>query len=171
VVNTGDLINKNSEKMENSRKKIQLVLVSSLFASALIIGGCSPSTEPKEADITITEHESKDDKGVFFVNLKDGDVVKSPVFVEMGVNGMEVEPAGNLSEGKGHHHIIIDGSFIEKGTMVPKDETHLHYGGGQTSDSLILSPGKHTLTMQFADGLHQSYGEDLSNTISVTVEE
>lgn len=157
--------------MKNSRKKIQLILVASLFASVLITGACSPSTEQKEADVSISEQENKKEKGVFFVNLKDGDVVKSPVVVEMGVKGMEVEPAGNLNEGKGHHHIIIDGGFIEKGTMVAKDETHLHYGGGQTSDSLILSPGEHTLTMQFADGLHQSYGEDLSTTISVTVEE
>jgi len=108
--------------------------------------------------------------GVYFVNLKDGDVVKSPVIVQMGVTGMTVEPAGALNDGKGHHHLIIDGSFIEKGQMVPKDETHLHFGKGQTVDTLTLSPGEHTLTLQFADGMHNSYGKDWSNTIKITVQ-
>lgn len=53
--------------------------------------------------------------GVYFVNLKDSDHVKSPIIIKMGVQGMEVEPAGKLNEGKGHHHLIIDGSYIEKG--------------------------------------------------------
>lgn len=108
--------------------------------------------------------------GVYFVNLKDGEDVQSPIFIKMGVKGMEVEPAGKIVEGKGHHHIIIDGSYIEKGKMVPKDETHLHFGKGQTSDTLKLSPGVHTLTLQFANGAHESYGIDWSKTITVNVE-
>ena len=50
--------------------------------------------------------------GVYFVNIKDRDKVQSPVIVQMGVMGMEVEPAGKIDEGKGHHHLIIDGSYI-----------------------------------------------------------
>ena len=107
---------------------------------------------------------------VYFVNLKDGDVVTSPVLVEMGVNGMEVEPAGELSRYKGHHHIIVDGSFDKKGEVVPADTTHIHFGQGQSSTELPLSVGQHTLTLQFADGFHRSYGEKMSATITITVE-
>lgn len=107
---------------------------------------------------------------VFFANLEDGQTVSSPVKVEFGVEGMEVEPAGELHEGKGHHHIIIDGAALERGTVVPADETNIHYGKGQTETELELAPGQHTLTMQFADGYHQSYGEQMSATISITVE-
>ena len=53
--------------------------------------------------------------------------------------------------------------------MVPADATHLHFGKGQTETMLKLTPGKHTLTLQFADGAHQSYGPDLSSTITVEV--
>jgi hypothetical protein len=88
----------------------------------------------------------------------------------MGVSGMEIEPAGPVNEGKGHHHIIIDGSFVENGVTVPADATHIHFGKGQTSDTLELAPGPHTITLQFANGLHASYGEDWSKTIAVTVE-
>ena len=109
-------------------------------------------------------------QGVYFKNLKDGDVVSSPVTVEMGVRGIEVKPAGMLAEGSGHHHIIIDKGGIENGAVVPADEKHIHFGKGQTETELKLSKGKHTLTLQFANGIHQSYGKTLSKTITITVE-
>ena len=108
-------------------------------------------------------------EGVFFKNLKDGDVVSSPVKVEMGVKGMEVEAAGKVVEGKGHHHIIINSKAISTGQVVPADAQHLHFGKGQTEASLELKPGTYTLTLQFANGFHQSYGSDFSKTISITV--
>lgn len=108
---------------------------------------------------------------VMFVEPKDGAKVKSPVKFVFGVEGVEVEKAGEVHAGKGHHHLIIDADGTEKGTAVPADETHIHYGGGQTETEVELKPGEHTLTMQFADGLHRSYGEPLRATIKVTVEE
>jgi hypothetical protein len=107
---------------------------------------------------------------VFFANIEDGQTVSSPVKLEFGIEGMTVEPAGALNEGMGHHHIIIDGSHIERGTGVPADETNIHYGAGQIEAEIELPIGTHTLTMQFADGLHQSYGEQMSSTITITVE-
>jgi hypothetical protein len=32
------------------------------------------------------------------------------------------------------------------------------FGRGQTETVVKLAPGKRTLTLQFADGLHQAYG-------------
>ncbi len=107
---------------------------------------------------------------VFFANLKDGQTITSSFKLKMGVKGMEVKPAGTLKEGTGHHHLVIDESFVEKGSVVTKDATHIHFGKGQTEHELLLSPGKHTLTLQFADGAHQSYGKELSKTITVEVQ-
>ncbi|MCA9543181.1 MAG: DUF4399 domain-containing protein, partial [Myxococcales bacterium] len=67
------------------------------------------------------------------------------------------------------HHIIIDGEGVAQGQVVPKDDKHIHFGGGQTETELELTPGKHTLTMQFADGAHMSYGPKMSQTITVEV--
>lgn len=111
-----------------------------------------------------------EEANVFFANLEDGQTVTSPLEIKFGVNGMEVEPAGELNAGKGHHHIIIDGASLERGIAVPADSVNIHYGQGQTETSLELSPGEHTLTMQFADGYHQSYGPQMSATIKVIVE-
>jgi hypothetical protein len=107
---------------------------------------------------------------VFFANLKDGQTVISPLKVEFGVEGMEVEAAGELNEGKGHHHIIINGGALDLGIVVPADSVNIHFGKGQLETELDLLKGEHTLTMQFADGYHQSYGEQMSATITVVVE-
>jgi hypothetical protein len=107
---------------------------------------------------------------VFFANLEDGQTLTSPLKIEFGVEGMEVEAAGALNEGKGHHHIIINGAAMARGTVVPADSANIHFGKGQLETELDLPAGKHTLTMQFADGYHQSYGEQMSATITVVVE-
>jgi hypothetical protein len=107
---------------------------------------------------------------VYFKNLKDGETVKSPVKVEMGVEGMTLDTAGAIVPGTGHHHLLIDaGDSIPAGTVVPKDSTHLHFGKAQSSAEVKLTPGKHVLTLQFADGIHRSYGSKMAATINVNV--
>ena len=109
---------------------------------------------------------------VRFDNLKDGESVKSPFKVKMETENIRVDTAGPVVAGSGHHHIIIDGpDFLPAGEMVAKDSTHFHFGKGQKETELTLSPGKHKLTLQFADGLHRSYGDKLSSTITVNVKQ
>ena len=107
---------------------------------------------------------------VYFRNLEDGAKVTSPVKVEMGVEGITIKPAGELVEGTGHHHIIINEGPTPLGTVVGADATHIHFGQGQEETELELEPGEYTLTLQFADGFHRSYGEGMSTTIKITVE-
>ncbi len=106
---------------------------------------------------------------VRFVMPPDGARVLTTVEVAFGVEGMHVVPAGDSpgDRTKGHHHVIIDGGPIPAGQPVPKDDKHIHFGKGQTTTQLTLTPGKHTLTMQFADAAHLSYGPTLSKTIEV----
>ena len=106
---------------------------------------------------------------VHFTKPLDKEVVAQTFKVEFTVDGMAVEKAGAPKEGTGHHHLIIDGKAVDKGQIVPKDDTHKHFGDGSTSTTITLKPGKHTLTLQFADGTHKSYGEEYSTTISVEV--
>ena len=107
---------------------------------------------------------------VVFRNLKNDARVTSPLKVEMGTDKIKVDTAGPVVAGSGHHHLFIDAEdSLMAGTVVPKDSTHLHFGKGQTETVIKLSPGKHKLTLQFADGLHRSYGSKLSTTIIVNV--
>lgn len=110
-----------------------------------------------------------EDARVFFKNLKDGDEVRSPVKVEMGVEGMEVRPAGEPVKGTGHHHILINSTGTSKGDVIPFDEVNIHYGQGQTETELELEPGEYTLTLQFANGMHQSYGGQMAASVTILV--
>ena len=113
-------------------------------------------------------------EGVYFENLEDGQTVSLPLTVKMGVSGMEVEPAGEITKGKGHHHIIIDGQWLKTGETIGASNTVIHYGKGQTevvlTDENLAGSGEHTITLQFANGLHQSYCEAWSKTITVNVQ-
>jgi len=107
---------------------------------------------------------------VVFRNLKNGAAISSPFKLEMGTEVIKVDTAGPVVAGSGHHHLFIDSEdSLAAGTIVPKDSTHIHFGKGQTEYELTLSPGKHKLTLQMADGLHRSYGGKLAATITVNV--
>ena len=107
---------------------------------------------------------------VFFKNLKNGETVTSPVKVEMGATGISIDSAGTVKPNSGHFHLLIDaGDSTAAGVVVPKDSTHLHYGNAQKEATIKLTPGKHTLALQFADGIHRSYGSKLSEAITLNV--
>ncbi|TNE85020.1 MAG: DUF4399 domain-containing protein [Deltaproteobacteria bacterium] len=134
----------------------------------------APEPAPEKAAIAADAPEAlavPEGARVFFVEPADGATVKSPVKVKMGVEGMEVKPAGEIVPATGHHHILVDADGIATGGVVPKDAQHIHYGDGSTETELELTPGEHSLKLQFANGSHMSYGEAMSATITVTVEE
>jgi hypothetical protein len=108
-------------------------------------------------------------QSVKFAEPLDGATVSSPFKVRFAVDGMEIRPAGDMAANTGHHHLLINAAPIKAGEAVPADATHIHYGKGQTETSVALPPGNYTLTMQFANGAHQSYGEAMAQTIKVTV--
>ncbi len=111
------------------------------------------------------------DAKVFFGWPDDGAKVPPTFDMLFGAKGVDVVPAGTApgDPTKGHHHVIVDAQAMGVGKVVPKDAQHIHYGKGQTGGQLTLTPGKHTLTLQFADAGHQSYGPGLSQTINVEV--
>jgi hypothetical protein len=89
----------------------------------------------------------------------------------MGVSGIALDSAGAIKPASGHHHILIDaGDSLTAGTVVPKDSTHLHFGNAQKEAEVKLTPGEHKLTLQYADGIHRSYGGKLAKSVTVTVQ-
>jgi len=109
---------------------------------------------------------------VYFANLKDGQTVTSPLKVDMGVDAMHVDTAnGMLKPASGHHHILVDIDSIPTGEVIKKDSVHIHFGNAQTSAEIKLPPGKHSLTLQFADALHRSYGSKLTSKITIDVKQ
>ncbi|MDQ6954485.1 MAG: DUF4399 domain-containing protein [Mariprofundaceae bacterium] len=108
-------------------------------------------------------------QGVYFVMPSNASTHQGEVHLVMAVNGMAVQKAGVLKEGTGHFHVIVDGGFVAKGSPVAKNATHIHFGKGQVEAKLELPDGEHTLTLQFADGHHISYGAAWSQTVRVNI--
>ena len=109
---------------------------------------------------------------VSFSNVKDGDTVPPEFTYKFEVAGYELSPAAaGVKDGTGHHHVIIDGpgDSFPKGEAIPFDDTHKHFGKAQTEGTLTLEPGKHKITLQFANALHESYGKEFAKTITVNV--
>ncbi|MCB0095444.1 MAG: DUF4399 domain-containing protein [Caldilineaceae bacterium] len=122
------------------------------------------------AEIVVGAVDGAPEQAVHFVMPRDGAVTPPQVDVEMAAAGLVVEPAGAVSEGAGHFHVLVDTDFIEPGTVIPKDEQHLHFGSGQLTTTLELAPGEHTLRLQFADGAHTALaGDQYRDTIQINV--
>jgi hypothetical protein len=90
----------------------------------------------------------------YFINLKNGDVVTSPVLVQFGLRGIGVAPAGIEKENTGHHHLLIDVAELDVNTALAMTDNIRHFGGGQTEVRVELKPGTHTLQLLLADHNH-----------------
>lgn len=105
-----------------------------------------------------TTIDLREPTAVRFSNLKSGYTVRSPFWVEFGIRGMGVIPAGNPNQKAGHHHLLVDTPLPANHTeKIPFSDTHRHFGKGQTGTALDLKPGRHTLRLLFADHDHRPY--------------
>ncbi len=109
---------------------------------------------------------------VYFIDLKDGATVKSPLTLHFGLTGMGVAPAGIVFENTGHHHLFIDTPLPPDASLpIPAvDGKIVHFGKGQTEATITLAPGKHTLQLQLADAKHTAHDPVVaSDVITITV--
>lgn len=116
--------------------------------------------------------EDQGERSVSFLEPEDGAKVKNPVKMKFDVKGMKIELAGKDPNARtsGHHHVLIGHDPIPVGIVIPDNKTHKHFGKGQTEAELELPKGKQKITLQFADGSHNSYGPKMAQTITVEVE-
>jgi hypothetical protein len=109
---------------------------------------------------------------VYFINLRDGQEVKSPFLVQFGLSGMGVAPAGVEKPNTGHHHLLIDTTLTpeQMAAPIPADDQHRHFGGGQTEAMIALPKGKHTLQLVLGDWSHVPHTPPvMSNVITISV--
>lgn len=108
---------------------------------------------------------------VYFINIQDGDILKSPFLIQFGLSGKGVAPAGVDRENTGHHHLLINVDKIDYNMPIPSSTQHLHFGMGQTETKLNLPSGRHVLQLVLGDKYHVPHQPPLtSQRILVTVE-
>lgn len=88
-------------------------------------------------------------------------MVTSPFKIKFAVTGMALTFSGDMTPNTGHHHLLVDKENVQEGESIG----FLDYQETQLS----LPPGFYKLTMQFANGAHESYGVSMSRTINITV--
>ncbi|MGJ4892136.1 DUF4399 domain-containing protein [Bradyrhizobium sp. HKCCYLRH3099] len=134
-------------------------LATTLAAASLVMAGETPAPDNAKA---------------YFINLKDGDKVASPVLIRFGLSGMGVAPSGTEAPNTGHHHLLIDAPALEGDALneaIPVDAGHVHFGKGQTEASVNLTPGQHTLQLVLGDWSHIPHNKPvMSERITITVE-
>jgi hypothetical protein len=148
-----------------------LLLSTVLLAAAFlpVTASADPAGGPLAA--ALTRHKAPDGTKVSFTGIKDGDTVTSPFKVGFSVTGAKVAPAGTMDAGTGHFHLLIDTDTLPpQDAPLPASDKLKHYGKGQTEDTVTLAPGKHSLQIELADGLHLPFDPPvLSDKITVTV--
>ena len=97
-----------------------------------------------------------------FENVKDGDVLSSPINLEFGVKGFESAPLGSPVEGVGHHHLLVNRDSIMEGAVIPGYVNYIHFGDDEIRGTIESETGNYLVTLQFADGVHQIFGEKMS---------
>jgi hypothetical protein len=111
---------------------------------------------------------------VFFVEPKANATVKSPAHLKFGVENYKLAavPDGTVEKarpGVGHFHVGVDVPCVGDGTTIVKGTpSWVHFGKGDSEIDMQLTPGKHTLALQFADDLHNAI-KGMCKTITVNV--
>ena len=158
-----------------------LFLLSAASLTLLVVCGQSdyeptavleaPAVESAAPEATAMDATAVGEVRLYFMTLRDGDVVSNPISVGFGVDGMVVVPAGQDAPNSGHHHLLIDTGLPNMSLPVPADAKHVHFGDGSTSTVLTLEPGEHSLQLLFADFLHIPHETPvMSEQITITVE-
>jgi hypothetical protein len=123
-------------------------------------------------EIVVGAVDGAPEQAVRFVTPTDGATVPPTTTVRMAATGLTVEPAGEVREGAGHFHILVDTDFVPAGEVIPNDEQHLHFGKAQLETEVGLTPSEHVLRLQFADGAHTALeGDEYRDEITVNVVE
>ncbi len=135
--------------------RITIFILVLIFFPLLLIAGETPSPEGAKA---------------YFIDLKDGDNVKSPLLIRFGLTEqMGIAPALADWPDTGHFHLIIDSKTPNPDR--PISNKHLHLHKGQTEAIVELKKGRHTLQIVMGDYSHIPHDPPvMSEQITINVE-
>ena len=89
---------------------------------------------------------------------EEGAVVTGPTLTVQLSTSVPLAPAGEMTEGTGHHHLYLDADLTDAGVPVPTvPNSIVHMGDASSSftfDLADVSPGPHRLIAVVADGVH-----------------
>ena len=79
------------------------------------------------------------------------------------------DPTPDIADIEATHHLFVNAADVPERYTIPRNDQYKHFDRGQSESLVFLPPGKYTLTLQFGDGAHRSYGEKYRKKIEITV--
>ena len=146
--------------------RIQLGLLAAVMVGALGV------LAHAQADKPAAKAASK--MRVFFVEPKNNATVSSPLHMKFGSEGIKIDavPPGDPTTarpGIAHYHVGIDENCLPAGKNIVKGTpSWVHFGDGKDVFDTQLTPGKHKLSVQLGDDLHNTL-PNTCQTITVNV--
>ena len=146
------------------------ILTASIAVAAC--GGSSPESQPAG-----TPAAAPGGGKVYFAEPKNGATVKSPVHIVFASDMFTIAavPPGEIAAADvrantGHFHLGVDTDCLPVGAVIPKANPWVHFGMGNNSIDMQLTPGSHKLVVQAGDDRHATI-TGLCETITVNVTE
>ena len=135
--------------------RITILILALIFFPVLLLAGETPSPEGAKA---------------YFIDLQDGDNVKSPLLIRFGLTEqMGIAPALADWPDTGHFHLIIDSKTPNPDR--PISNKHLHLHKGQTEAIVEFGRGRHTLQIVMGDYSHIPHDPPvMSEQITINIE-
>jgi len=135
--------------------RITILILTLIFFPVLLLAGETPSPEGAKA---------------YFIDLQDGDNVKSPLLIRFGLTEqMGIAPALADWPDTGHFHLIIDSKTPNPDR--PISNKHLHLHKGQTEAIVEFGRGRHTLQIVMGDYSHIPHDPPvMSEQITINIE-
>jgi hypothetical protein len=127
-----------------------------VFALLAVVGTACSGSEQSPATSDSASAAAQVAPSVEILSPADGDSVTLPVTIQLGAAGVLVVPAtGVVEEGKGHHHIVVDGDAPPDSLPLPQPPVAIHLGNGASERVLdSLPPGRRRVIAIFASGDH-----------------
>ena len=151
-----------------------------LSAALISVAACSSSTPESKpapaatpAPAPAPTAPAASGPRVYFAEPANGATVKSPVHVVFASDMFTIAavPQGEVKEVRantGHYHLGVDTKCLAPGTVIPKADPWIHFGMGNNSIEMQLTPGPHTLVVQAGDDKHTT-AMGLCESITITV--
>jgi Flp pilus assembly protein CpaB len=151
--------------------KRQLVLLCAVMVAMVAGSGAFASAQAKKP---ATKKAPTKRARVFFVEPKNGATVTSPLHMKFGSENIQIAavPQGDVTtarKGIAHYHVGLDQNCLPAGKNIVKGTpSWVHFGDGKDVFDTQLTPGKHKLSVQLGDDLHNTL-PGTCQTITVTV--
>ena len=147
-----------------------------LFSGLAACGGEEAADAPGSQETSIPAMEAPEADApqgtVTILEPADGVTVDGPdLRVVLGIGGMEIRPAGDMTPNSGHHHLYLDHDLTDPTEPIPAIPGQVIHMGDGSSEYVFegVEPGEHRIIAVVGNYIHLPLQPWVVDTVYVTV--